>query len=68
MSDAKGGDEVFEAVSSFGESGGVDGSVVGEGGRWWAVVVNVLDESIDHDFPCDAGVGVEGEQISGVVV
>ena len=31
-------------------------------------MVNVVPESIDHDLAGDAGVGLQGEQISGVVI
>lgn len=31
-------------------------------------MVNVFDESINHDLPCYAGVGVEGEEETGVVI
>ena len=61
-------EEVVETVAASGEAGSVNTSVVCQRGRWQAVVVNVLAESIDHDLAGDAGVGVQGEQISGVVI
>ena len=60
--------EVFKAVSAAGESGGVNTSVVGQGGRWQPVVVNVLGESIDDYGAGDARVGVQGEEEPGVVI
>lgn len=60
--------EVFEAVSAAGESGGVNTAIVGEGGRWEAVVVNVVAESVDDYGAGDARVGVQGEEEPGVVI
>lgn len=61
-------EEVFETVAAAGEAGSVNTSIVRQRGRWQAVVVNVVAESIDHNLAGDAGVGVQGEQISGVVI
>ena len=61
-------EEVFETVAASGEAGGVNTSIVSQRGRWRAVILSVLAESVDHDLAGDAPVGVQGEQISGVVI
>ena len=61
-------EEVFKTVAAAVEMGSVNTSIVCQRGRWQAVVVNVSAESIDHDLASDAGVGVQGEQVSGVVI
>ena len=54
-------EEVFETVAASGEAGGVNTSIVSQRGRWRAVILSVLAESVDHDLAGDAPVGVQGE-------
>ena len=68
LSYAECGEEVFEAVAAAGEAGGVNTSVVSQCGRWQAVVVSVVAESVDDNVAGDSWVGMEGEEESGVVI
>ena len=52
LHDPQGGDDVLEVVGAafvVGESGGVDQSVVGQGGRWEAMDSCCLQERLGHD-------------------
>ncbi len=66
--DAEEGQEVFEGVASAAESGGVNPSVVGEGGGGRAVGVDCGQEGGDDVVAGDRVVGGAGQQVAGVVV
>ena len=60
--DAQGCQEVFETVFAAGESGGVNASVIGQGGLWRPVFVDVGGECVHNDFAGDAFMGGDGQQ------
>ena len=66
--DAEDREKVFEGVSSSCEAGGVDPSVVGEGGSWWAICLDAGEEGRDDVVTCDWLVGGGREKFAGVVI
>ena len=68
LGDAQGGEEAFEVVAAVGESGGVDRSVVGQGGGGQSVGGGGVGEAGDDVGAGDAAVGGAGQQVSGVIV
>jgi hypothetical protein len=61
-------EEIFEAVASLGEAGGVYSSVISERGMGRPVFVDVGGESINNDVAGDAWMGLQAQQESGVVI
>ena len=60
--------EVVASAEAAGEAGGVDGAVVGQGGRRIAVLGGGLGEGGDHDRGGDPGVCGDVQRQAGVVV
>jgi hypothetical protein len=68
LHDAEAGKQVFEAVAAAGEAGGIDRTIVGQGGFGQAVTVDRGQEGGDHGLAGDPSIGAAGEQVTGMVI
>ena len=68
LCDAEAGEQILKAVAATGKAGGIDRTIVSQGGLWRAVMIGRGQEGADHGLAGDPAVGAGGEQIAGVVI
>ena len=68
LDDAEFVELVFELVTSMLETCGVDDSVIGQGGLWWAIGAHAGEKVVDNYGSCDALECCAAEKETGMVV